>query len=140
MLIRMDLYVKQLQKMLKYFILILSLANHKIFNYFTLNSISLNDLQYFEHGIKHLYIHKNIGILHFNKLHSQQLLGIISDFFMTIKELSLIISYFITNKNIHIAIRSESKKYKKYNAAKLINRIVDKIGMEEAILYGWRYN
>lgn len=112
----------------KVFYTYFELANHKLFNYFTLNSISLNDLQYFEHGIKHIYIHKNIGILHFNKLHSQQLLGIISDFFMTIKELSLIISYFITKKNIHIAIRSESKKYKKYNSVKLINRIVDKIG------------
>lgn len=100
-------------------------ADIKLVNYITLNSIGLNDLKYFNQGIKHIHVYKDIGIIQLKKIYSQQLLAIISDFFLNLREIELVIGYYITKTEIHIAIRSEAKYY---NAAKLMYKLVENLG------------
>ena len=79
----------------------------------------------FQYCIKNLEIIKDIGIVKASIVKTHQLLAIICDFFMQLRQLNLVIGYSVKKNKISISVRSEIKKY---NASKIINKIVKDIG------------
>ncbi len=91
----------------------------------TINNIDLQDLNKFQQSIKDLKMINDIGIVKANAVKPHQLLAIICDFFMQLRELNLVIGYSIKKRKISISIRSEIKKY---NASKIAGKITENIG------------
>lgn len=102
-----------------------SFADIRFLNYVSLNIIELDDLKRISDSIKNLKVLKDCGIVKVKKIKSPQLLPILCDFFMQLRELNLIIGYFPKKRSISISVRNEKKEY---NAQKLINEIIDNIG------------
>ncbi len=98
----------------------------KFLNFVALNIIELDDLKNFSLSIKNLKLIKDIGIVKVMKLRSGHFLGIVCDFFIQLRELTLIIGYYPKQKNISISIRSEKPEY---SALKIINEITHNIGV-----------
>lgn len=100
-------------------------ADVSFLNYLTLNNIDLNDLPKFQESIKDLKVINDIGIVKAADLKSSQLLAVICDFFIQLREITLVIGYYPKKTKISISVRSEKREY---NASKIVSRITENIG------------
>ncbi len=100
-------------------------ADISFLNYLTVNNIDLKDLPKFQESINELKVMGDIGIINAKDLKSQQLLAILCDFFIQLREITLVIGYYSKKSKISISVRSEKKEY---NASKIVSRITRKIG------------
>ena len=86
-----------------------SCADVGFLNYLTVNNIDLNDLPKFKQSINSLIVIKDIGIVNANDLKSHQMLAILCDFFLQLREIPLVIGSYIKKTKISRSIRSEKK-------------------------------
>ncbi len=94
-------------------------------NYIVRNKISVDDLSYYYRAIKSLKMFGEIGLIIIDKVSNRNIVGIIGDFFISLKELSVIIMVNRMDAGTYISIRSEDDRYK---ANSLIKYIVKDIG------------
>ncbi|MBU1076858.1 MAG: DHH family phosphoesterase [Spirochaetes bacterium] len=101
-------------------------ADIKFLDHVAVNILEIRDLAGFKAGIKSLKQIKDVGIFKLSSLRSGYVLGIICDFFIQLREMSLIIGYHLKRNNISISIRSENKRY---DASRIITQIVGDMGV-----------
>jgi nanoRNase/pAp phosphatase (c-di-AMP/oligoRNAs hydrolase) len=89
------------------------------------NDILLSDLNYFKKAIESLCHYKNFGFVFFEEECAQNLLGIIGDFLLAVKEFDFVVIGARNNARVNISARSEVKHW---NSARIIEQALHGIG------------
>jgi nanoRNase/pAp phosphatase (c-di-AMP/oligoRNAs hydrolase) len=110
--------------LLNYYYLFNKIDNEYV-NYIVRNKISVKDLDYYLEAIRSLEIFEEIGLIVIDKVPNRNIVGIIGDFFISLKELSVIIMVNRLEKGTYISIRSETDTFK---ASSLVTYIIKDIG------------
>ena len=89
------------------------------------NNIQQKDLRYFSDAIELLKMFKSVGFCYLRDGCNQNLLGILGDFFLALKEVDLVLLCSENGEIINLSIRSERSDW---NASRIIQKVVDGIG------------
>lgn len=94
---------------------------HKIMR----NEIQIDDLDYYHKAIRLLKTEQNFGFVFFDEPCAQNLLGILGDFFLTLKELEFVVVAAKNQNRVNLSIRSDKEEW---NAANVIETVLEGIG------------
>jgi nanoRNase/pAp phosphatase (c-di-AMP/oligoRNAs hydrolase) len=89
------------------------------------NSIQVKDLSFYKNALEKVVIKDHIAFCYFDEGCNQNLLGIIGDFFLTIKEVEFVFLCARNKQSINFSLRSENPKW---NSAHIIQEILKGIG------------
>ncbi|MBU4334717.1 MAG: DHH family phosphoesterase [Candidatus Omnitrophica bacterium] len=90
-----------------------------------LNNISQKELIVYEKALKEIKIDKKFAFYHYPEECSQNLLGILANFFLSIKEVEFVALVAHSDNKIIFSIRSENLEW---NAAHIIKRVLKDVG------------
>lgn len=89
------------------------------------NNITLNDLKYFRYLIDNLECYDRLGFCFFHQGCSQNLLGLLGDFVLSLSEIDFVVLCAKNDERINFSLRSEIPSW---NAAKIIQQLLQGIG------------
>jgi len=89
------------------------------------NSIQVKDLNFYKSAIEKVIIQNRIAFCYFEEGCNQNLLGIIGDFFLAIKEVEFVFLCAKNEDSINFSLRSENSKW---NSARIIQETLKGIG------------
>ncbi|MBN2510772.1 MAG: DHH family phosphoesterase [Spirochaetales bacterium] len=101
------------------------IAEMQFVNRLLRNNIQEKDLKYFSDAIASLEINGSIGFCYLADGCNQNLLGILGDFFLAIKEIDFVLLCAENNGGINLSMRSENRKW---NASVIMQSILEGIG------------
>jgi len=102
-----------------------SLADLSYVHYVTRNYINIPDLEYYNYLIKNLTFNENVAFCYFPGGCNQNLLGILSDFILALKEIDFVLLCAKNGKRINFSARSELPNW---DAAIVIRKLLDDVG------------
>ncbi|HOF01443.1 MAG TPA: DHHA1 domain-containing protein [Spirochaetota bacterium] len=102
-----------------------SYANSKMVNSILRNYIQQKDLRFYKEAIDNLKIIDKVGFCYFPDGCNQNLLGIIGDFFLSLREVDFMVLAANNENNINLSVRSERDDW---NAARVIQKVLSGIG------------
>lgn len=94
-------------------------------NTVVLNNIEINDLQYFHYALENKRIFKRMVFCYFKEGCPQNLLGILSDFFLGLKEIDFVILCAHNGDRVNFSLRSEDPNW---DCSVIIRKILKGIG------------
>ncbi|MDP4177510.1 MAG: DHH family phosphoesterase [Bacillota bacterium] len=100
-------------------------ANISLVNTILRNYIQINDLTFYKYLLNNIIIKDNFAFCFFKDGCSQNLLGILGDFLIALKEIDFSVLCAKNNNIINISIRNESEQL---NAAEIIQKALNGIG------------
>ncbi|HOJ63673.1 MAG TPA: DHHA1 domain-containing protein [Spirochaetota bacterium] len=102
-----------------------SLSNYRLVNSILRNYIQQKDLQFYKEAIENIKIENELAFCYFPEGCNQNLLGILGDFFLALKEVDFVVLCAKNENNINFSIRSENEKL---NASQIIQIVLNGIG------------
>ncbi len=102
-----------------------TLSNYRLVNSILRNYIQQKDLQFYKKAIENVKIEKEVAFCYFPEGCNQNLLGILGDFFLALKEVDFVILCAKNEDKINFSIRSENEKL---NASQIIQLVLQGIG------------
>lgn len=101
------------------------LADKNILRKLDTSSLKMQDLQSYYKAMSNLKIYRNVALVNIGDNSSEAILGQISDFLLTLKEIEFTIAHSYRNKGIKFSLRSESPAL---DAADIIKRALNGYG------------
>ena len=101
------------------------IAEMQFVNKLLRNNIQEKDLKYFSDAISSIEIENSVGFCYLTDGCNQNLLGILGDFFLALREVDLVLLCAENNGGINFSMRSERKKW---NASVIMQAILEGIG------------
>lgn len=98
-----------------------SLADIRLVNQLLRNYIQQEDLKFYKRAIEHLWIKDGFAFCYFDEGCNQNLLGIIGDFLLSLREADLVFLCAKNNEQINFSVRSEVKRW---HAAQIIQTLL----------------
>ncbi|GAB4370800.1 MAG: DHHA1 domain-containing protein [Spirochaetales bacterium] len=80
-------------------------------SYILRNCLSLQDLPIIQQAVNHYRIIEEICFLELDLECSSELLGLVSDFFLGLKEITIVVSWAFEKDILHVSVRSEDSKH-----------------------------
>jgi len=102
-----------------------SLADMRMVNTILRNYIQVKDLKFYKDAINNLKIRKNFAFCYFQDGCNQNLLGILGDFVLSLKEVDFVVLCAENKRKINFSVRNENADW---NAAAFIERVLEGIG------------
>ncbi|MBP7552971.1 MAG: DHH family phosphoesterase [Spirochaetes bacterium] len=102
-----------------------SYANAKMVNSILRNYIQQKDLRFYKEAIDNLKIFDKVGFCYFPEGCNQNLLGIIGDFFLSLREIDFMVLAANNENSINLSVRSERDDW---NATRVIQKVLVGIG------------
>jgi len=102
-----------------------SYANAKMVNSILRNYIQQKDLRFYKEAIDNLKIIDKVGFCYFPEGCNQNLLGIIGDFFLSLREIDFMVLAADNENSINLSVRSERDDW---NATRIIQKVLSGIG------------
>ncbi|MBN1500109.1 MAG: DHH family phosphoesterase [Spirochaetes bacterium] len=102
-----------------------SLADMRLVNTILRNYIQVKDLKFYKDAINNLRITRNFAFCYFKDGCNQNLLGILGDFVLSLKEIDFAVLCAENNGKINFSIRNENPEW---NAAAIVETILQGIG------------
>lgn len=100
-------------------------ANISFVNYMMRNYLKLNDIKYYKYLIDNMDIIHNIAWCYFPNGCKQNLLGILSDYVISIEEIDFVVLCAKNKDRINFSLRNEKKEW---DASVVIRRLLDNVG------------
>ncbi|NPV00868.1 MAG: recombinase RecJ [Brevinematales bacterium] len=101
------------------------LTDHQLANTILRNHIQTEDLRFYKYAIDHIQIKDRIGFCYFPQGCNQNLLGILGDFFLALREVNFMILCARNGEFVNVSIRSEVPEW---NASRVIRQALEGIG------------
>lgn len=107
------------------FYMLYKIADIELLNLIQLNQLQFRDLAAYSNAIRNIRIYDNIGIAYLGTECPDPLLGTVSDFIMSLREVELSIVYSRRPSGVKFSVRSENQNL---DAGKIINDVLAGIG------------
>jgi len=107
------------------FYMLYKIADIELLNLIQLNQLQFQDLAAYSNAIRNIKIYDNIGISYLGTECPDSLLGTVSDFIMSLKEVEFSIVYSRRSSGVKFSVRSETQTF---DAGKIINDVLAGIG------------
>ncbi len=102
-----------------------TLADIKLVNSILRNYIQQKDLEFYKMAIDRVRIDRNIAYCYFEQGCNQNMLGILGDFFLALKEVDFVILLARNNDRINFSLRNENARW---NCSAIIQKVLNGIG------------
>lgn len=107
------------------FYMLYKAADIELLNLIQINKLQFSDLNAYSNAIKNIKIYGNVGISYIGNDCPDSLIGTVSDFIMSLKEVELSIVYSKRKEGVKFSVRNETSHY---DAGKLIVEILNGFG------------
>jgi nanoRNase/pAp phosphatase (c-di-AMP/oligoRNAs hydrolase) len=102
-----------------------SLADNRMVNSVLRNYIQEKDLTFYKYAMEHIKIERSIAWCYFEEGCNQNLMGIIGDFFLALREVDFVILVANNGEKINFSLRNERDEW---NASLVIQAVLEGIG------------
>ncbi|MDI9500336.1 MAG: DHH family phosphoesterase [Bacillota bacterium] len=107
------------------FCMLYRVTDIELLNLIQLNKLRFRDLTAYSNAIKNIKIYGNVGIAYLGEDCPDSLLGTVSDFIMSLKEVELAIAYSRRKEGVKFSVRNETTHF---DAGKIIMEILEGYG------------
>ena len=90
------------------------------------NFIKLDDLQYYDYGIANMKIKGEYSYCHFAEGCDPHLLGVLADFFLSLREINFVVVSAQNRNLVHFTVRNEVRRW---NASQIIRTVLEGLGV-----------